>query len=461
MSVRVTHRTDAGAPRRIRRIAGWRLVAAIGTALVAAVGSGCGTSSEFPPPQTTLIGLDGADWRIALPLLRQGKLPTLAALRRAGSSGVMLTNPDYRFSPVLWTTVATGKLPRKHGVTSFMAQVPEMPRPVPTPSTARKVRALWNFFTERERTVGFVGWWVTWPAEPVNGFIVSDHFSVTRFHLGPDYERTLEDEFLERQTYPESLAESLVGAKYSRRDVTRSDYARFARLPEDWRLPDRFTKFDRFSEFAIAHSVDRTHFAAGERLLREVRPELFGVFFQGIDILQHYFWEFMDPEGSPETSPSLEDRRVFGEAIEEYYRFADGLVARLIEAGGGDRAVMVVSDHGFRPDAMRYRVKNISGEHRRQAFYLHAGPGIRRDHHEQGFDAVDVTPTILAYHGLPVADDMDGDAVLDAFTDEWIEDHPLAVIPTWEVTPRETGTLPEHSMSQDLEERIRALGYIE
>ena len=95
-----------------------------GLLLLVLIGAGCGEPSGPPPPAaTTLIGLDGADWRNALPLLRQGKLPVIAALRRAGTSATMLTNADYRWSPVLWTTVATGKLPEKHGVQRFFALV--------------------------------------------------------------------------------------------------------------------------------------------------------------------------------------------------------------------------------------------------------------------------------------------------------------------------------------------------
>lgn len=429
-------------------------------ALVAAVALSGGCSPRPEPAATTLIGLDGADWRVALPLMRQGKLPVLNALRRAGGSGVMLTNPDYRWSPVLWTTVATGKLPDKHGVTSFMAHVPSLDRAVPTPSTERTCRAIWNIFSERKRTVGFVGWWVTWPAEPVNGFLVTDHFSVSRFDLGHDYDSDPTSAFEASQTWPEELMDEIRELKIPRQAIGRADFARFADLPPGWDFPEHFEKFDKASEFAIAHSVDRTHFAAGSRLLAERRPELFGIFFEGIDILQHYFWEFMDPAGAG-TEPSAESRRELGQAIERYYAWTDGIVGGLIEAGGDGRAVMLVSDHGFRASTERWADKGISGEHRRQAFFLWAGPGIRRARSVEDFDAVDVTPTLLAYHGLPVAADFDGEPALGAMSDAWRESHAAAPIDTYETGPWPRGTLPGESAARDLEERIRSLGYIE
>jgi predicted AlkP superfamily phosphohydrolase/phosphomutase len=441
-----------------------RTNAALAAGIIALGGCGSGGEAErAEPPRaaTTLIGLDGCDWRNALPLVRQGKLPVLAALERAGTRAVMLTNPDYRWSPVLWTTIATGKLPDKTGVTNFFARVQGIERPIPTPSVARRCKAIWNIFSEESRTVGFVGWWVTWPAEPVNGFMVSDHFSTSRFHFGDEFEREVEEAaYYVQQTYPEELVAEIRPLKVGRERVTRADFARFADLPEGWELPAEFRKFDKASEFAIAHSVDRTHFAVGEKLLRERDPELFGVFLEGIDVMQHFFWEFMDPEG-PGTSPSLEDRRTYGEAIERYYRFSDGLVGRLVEAGGSERAVMIVSDHGFRPDTERWADKGISGEHRRQAFFLWAGPGIRRGARLPDLDAVDVTPSILAYHCVPRGRDMDGEPALAALLQTRVESCPPREVDTWEGTPRERVALPAESATRDLEERIRALGYID
>lgn len=449
--------------RRVARAV--RLLAALGATALAIAVSGCGEGNGKkapapPPPRTALIGLDGADWRNLLPLIREGKMPVLAAVRRAGTTGTMLTNADYRWSPVLWTSIATGKLPDKHGVTSFMAVVPGQARPIPTPSTQRKVGALWNFFTESGRTAGFVGWWVTWPAEKVNGFIVSDHFSVTRFSLGHDYEAAPDESFDRSQTWPDSLAAELAPLRVPYESIGRDDLAPFADLPDSFRWPERLERFDKVAEFAIAHSVDRSHHGAAVRLLHERPPELFGVFYEGIDIMQHYFWEFMDPE-EPAWRPSPADVATWGESIERYYRFSDRLVGELIDAGGDGRAVMIVSDHGFRPSDERYADKHISGEHRRQAIFLWAGPGVARGALAPAVNAVDVAPTILAYHGLPVADDFDGEPLLSALDADWRDAHPLRTVPTWETGERERPELPEDSATGDLEERIRALGYIE
>ncbi|HET9888613.1 MAG TPA: alkaline phosphatase family protein, partial [bacterium] len=263
-----------------------------------------------------------------------------------------------------------------------------------------------------------------------------------------------------KQTYPEDLLKEIQDLKVARQSVNASDLSHFANLPRDFVFPASLQKFDRASEFAIAYSVDRTHFGAGQKLLAEKKPELFGVFFQGIDVLQHFLWEMMDPEGSG-TSPSESDRKMWGTTVERYYNFADGLIGRLIETGGPDRAVLIVSDHGFRPGTERYAAKRISGEHRREALFLFAGPGIRREQHAEEVDAVDITPTLLAYHGLPAAKDMDGEPIVSVFTPEWLAEHPVKFIDTYEKGEWERPEIPDASMSEGLEERIRSIGYIQ
>jgi predicted AlkP superfamily phosphohydrolase/phosphomutase len=408
-----------------------------------------------------ILGLDGADWRNALPLIRQGKLPVMAALRRAGVSDVMLSNEEFDFSPVLWTTIATGKLPEKHGVVHFMAEWGEIERPIPTPSLARRCRALWNIFSENGIPSGFVGWWVTWPAEPTLGFIVSDHFSVSRFALGEDYESDVRDrEFYRDQTYPAERAKDIRHLKVPRHDIDREDLARFARLDGDDEWPEHLEPYAKESEFAIAHSVDRTHDAVGRFLLERDQPPLFGVYLEGIDIMQHFFWEFMNPAGTG-TNPPAELRDKWGRMVESYYRWTDRRVGAFVEAGGDGRAMMIVSDHGFRPSTERWEEMGISGEHRREAFFLFAGPGVRRGELIDGTDAVDVTPIVLVYHGLPFGEDMDGRPVLACFTEELLEQRKPMVLPTLELGELDRAAIPDSSVARDLEERIRALGYIQ
>lgn len=66
-----------------------------------------------------MIGLDGFDPGIAEPMLHDGRLPHLAALRgRGGYSRLQTTNPAQ--TPVAWSSFATGVNPGGHGIFDFL-----------------------------------------------------------------------------------------------------------------------------------------------------------------------------------------------------------------------------------------------------------------------------------------------------------------------------------------------------
>ena len=66
-----------------------------------------------------LVGIDGATWTIIDPLLEEGKLPNFKYLIDNGvRSGIKTSVPTQ--SPILWTSIATGQKPDKHGIKSFI-----------------------------------------------------------------------------------------------------------------------------------------------------------------------------------------------------------------------------------------------------------------------------------------------------------------------------------------------------
>ena len=127
-----------------------------------------------------LIGLDGADWEIIDPMIEKGELPNLAALKKRGAWGNMKSMKPM-LSPLLWTSVATGKSPSEHGIIDFLMKDARTGRVVPVTSRWRKTKALWNIFTDVGKTSSFVAWWATWPAEPVLGHMVSDRVAYSLF----------------------------------------------------------------------------------------------------------------------------------------------------------------------------------------------------------------------------------------------------------------------------------------
>ncbi len=65
-----------------------------------------------------LVGWDAAGWQFAQPLMEAGGLPALASLAERGVMGNVATLQP-ALSPMLWTSIATGKLANQHGVLGF------------------------------------------------------------------------------------------------------------------------------------------------------------------------------------------------------------------------------------------------------------------------------------------------------------------------------------------------------
>ena len=130
--------------------------------------------------RVVLVGWDGADWKLLDPMLQAGALPHLKALIAKGRTWNLDTYQPM-ISPLVWTTIATGRTPVDHGVTDFQELDPKTGTRLPISGRSRRVPAIWNLASAKGLTVGVVGWWATWPAEKVNGFLVSDRAAPVLF----------------------------------------------------------------------------------------------------------------------------------------------------------------------------------------------------------------------------------------------------------------------------------------
>ena len=119
------------------------------------------------------LGLDGADWQLLDSYIRDGNMPNLARLVAEGTSGTLETlHPA--LSPLIWTSMMTGVDPLAHGILDFTRYKPGTQTKEPITSDERRVPAIWNMAGWGGRSVAVFGMWATYPAEPVNGLMVSD-----------------------------------------------------------------------------------------------------------------------------------------------------------------------------------------------------------------------------------------------------------------------------------------------
>ena len=106
-----------------------------------------------------VIGWDGADWKVASPLVDDGKMPHLKRLIENGVMGNISTLYPV-LSPMLWTSIATGKRAHKHGIHGF-AEPDNNGGVRPVTNLARKCKAIWNILNQAGKQCNVVGWWLS------------------------------------------------------------------------------------------------------------------------------------------------------------------------------------------------------------------------------------------------------------------------------------------------------------
>ncbi len=94
-----------------------------------------------------VIGWDAADWRVIRPRIAEGKMPNLQKMMEEGVHGNNSTlNPV--LSPMLWTSMSTGKRPYKHGIHGFSEPTPDGKSIRPISNVNRKSKAIWNMLNQ-------------------------------------------------------------------------------------------------------------------------------------------------------------------------------------------------------------------------------------------------------------------------------------------------------------------------
>ena len=398
--------------------------------------------------KVAILGLDGADWELIDPLIARGRLPNLARLKARAAWGPM-KSMDPMLSPILWTTVATGKPPDQHGIIDFLIREPGTGKPQPVSSRARRVKALWNITTDAGRTADVIAWWATWPAEEIRGHLVSDRVAYSTFSFTGD----LKDQT--GATWPPGDFQRLRPLLVDAATIRDSELRRFAdATPEEFR------------RLATIVASERSYQAAGLELLKGGQPDLFALYYQGIDEVCHRFAHFMPPKMGMVTQGDYD--RYHG-TVEAYYEYQDALLGEILAKLDPGTEVVVLSDHGFRngggrpPDDPPYIEGKPGLWHRRYGIFMMAGP-VTRPGRLDTTALLDVAPTVLYLLGLPRAEDMPGRVVEEAIDPGFRARVAERTIATYEGlgrTSRPAADLVADSrVDKEMIEKLRSLGYI-
>jgi predicted AlkP superfamily phosphohydrolase/phosphomutase/Tfp pilus assembly protein PilF len=410
-------------------------------------------NSDKKKKKVLLIGWDAADWKVISPLMDDGRMPYLKKLVETGSSGNICTLHPI-LSPMLWTSIATGKRPYKHGIYGFYEPTPDRTTVQPITNIQRRTKAVWNILNQNGYQSNVLGWWPSHPTEPINGVMVSDLFFKASPQTG--YQRKPPSD----SVHPASMLESLGELRFDIKEVMGDEIRAF--IPKAGEVDQ--ARDARVSTCARTLCECTSLNNVATELMETTEWDFMAVYFDAIDHFSHAFMRYHPPR-----RPFISERdfELYNNVITMAYAYHDLMLGRLLYLAGDDVTVILMSDHGFHPDHLRpdyvpYEPAGPAIEHRDLGIFVINGEGIKQDHLLYGLSLLDVTPTVLTLFGLPVGEDMDGRVISDAFNVE----PDVQSIESWDKVEGDHGGHPPDRKLSDAQskqaiQQLVDLGYIE
>jgi len=400
----------AGAVRRFGSGRGWRIAFSIVMVALPVVRL---TTSPTPPRQylevepqplgvpkrkLLVIGLEGLDAKVLLADAASASYPHLARLREEGVRAPLTPHRPY-LRWALWTSVATGTYPGRHGVKAhrgwdlplvfsetlrLLPWTPEgsrmilpwgLSKLVPPPPVT--VAPLWSRLEISGVTTKVIGWPGSWGDDSSIRIEVVDGVGAG---LEPSIRASLEAALEPLPERRSRIWSAIV------RDQTRVELA-----------------------------VDALEADVGNVWIH----------FDTLSLARRYH-EPLRPRHTRE--------RLFLELVME---LVDGQLGELLGAADDQTLIAVVSPFGLAPPGSFERIKRLFGggeswhtsaEGSTEGLFILLGEGVDSGRRVPSVNPPDVAPTLCYLLGLPVAQYMEGSVVVNAVTPSFLAEHPLRVV---------------------------------
>jgi hypothetical protein len=388
---------------------------------------------QGPIQRVMLIGVDGADWERLDPLLAAGRLPNFARLCAGGFRAPLETTKP-TWSPIVWTTIATGVREERHGVLDFtevelplldhgvqrtypkyaydallphdVGLVPmfsalvegEHVSEMPVSAVQRRHKAVWNILSEHGVKCGVVRWWATWPAEQIPGYLLSDNDPLMQVFAASKRANMNANATTSYMTWPPELALDLLelvkadGPIDSSAGAVDKLFANpiLADLTDEERTQLR-GRPGILEMFEVIFRGDAFANRTALKLWNEKQVEMLAVYLRSVDNMSHRLSQYTG-------------------VVDRTYEFVDKLLGELLDAGGANTTYVLVSDHGW----CYIPGPTFAHNHGPPGVIIVKGPEVNAQASAQP-SVLDVTPTVLALYGLPPASDMTGHALNSLF----------------------------------------------
>lgn len=400
-----------------------------------------------------VIGWDGADWKMINPLMDQGLMPNLEKLVNSGTIGNLATL-DPPFSPMLWTSMATGKRPYTHGVMGFNEPDEDGINIRPVLSLSRKCKAIWNILTQEKKNTHTVAWWPSHPAEPINGI------SISNFYQRAMHSNAEQWDIAPQSVHPKSMEEDFAGLRIHPSELTGAHLFPFVPML-DKLSAEHMQDVQKLRQILAENSTLHNAFT---NIIRTQKWDFATVYFDGIDRICHDFMKYHPPKRAHIPQDKFD---IYKDIVKGMYQYHDMMLGRVMDLAGDDATIMIISDHGFQSDHLRPKnipvePAGIAYEHSPYGIFAIKGPGIKKDSLLHGASILDVTPTILQLFNLPIGQDMDGNPLLSIFENPSIPKS----IESWELIDGDAGMPTDQydkdpDFAQKMLDQLADLGYID
>ena len=355
------------------------------------------------PGRVAVFALDGADWELISELIGDDRMPNLKALAQGGATAsVQSIQP--MVSPMLWTTVATGLAPDRHGVLDFV----DPAQHTPVSASSRRAPALWEISESFGRSALVANWWTDWPPSP--------HDNVVFDTPGVLLANAISPPAVEQRAASLVVPTDTVGYAQVRRFLNITP-AEFDKAVSSGGAADPINVFrgvlaKTWSDHRVALNL------YNDARLHNRDPLLVMMSYDGTDAVNHLFSPFHPPY---RDGVSQDGYRKFWPAVANYYSEVDRLLGEWMSALTPDTTVIVVSAHGFRwgknrPHAMP-NGRSVLADHRSPGIFIVYGQRVSPSRGNHSMTIFDVAPTTLALLGLPKSMEMPGNLVPWAFKD--------------------------------------------
>jgi predicted AlkP superfamily phosphohydrolase/phosphomutase/Tfp pilus assembly protein PilF len=373
------------------------------TALLNAKRTELRRDARSTPSRVVVFAIDGADWELLSELADDGRIPNIKALTQGGTTASPQTVQP-TISPTVWTTVATGLTPDRHGVLDYTDPMQHSP----VDAYSRRVPAVWDIANAFARTSHVTNWWTAWPPSSADGVVFD-----TPVGLNPN------------AVFPAEVAPRAQSLVAPLNTVNYDQVHRFLNIsPAEYDAAvNSGNANDPVNIFRGLLAKTWSDHRVAINLYNDARqrgrePLLTMVSYDGTDAVNHLFAPFHPPLREDVSEVNY---RKYWPAVGNYYAEIDRLIGEWMNVLPKETTVIVVSAYGFRWGKNRPHEipsgRAALSDHRNTGIFIAYGPAVAPSRASHQMSVYDVAPTILGLLGLPKSLEMPGNVATWAFRD--------------------------------------------